>query len=245
MRRRPRILCVVVTTVRNALLLTALGACATATAPKTAAESEIAVTPEEKAARDFVEDLTRHRWIDAIQRFDREMTESMSPARLETMWNRAEGAAGPWVGIEQSRVETRDHVRTVVVVGRFTHRRRSLRITFDPQQRISQFWIRPVAEDLEASARGLIDALARGDMTAATKDFDPRMRTTVPPHRLEETWKSLLADVGDFVEIENLRVLEEPSVSVALATCKFTRGRLLIKVAYRQDEVAAFFLLPA
>jgi len=235
-RRRHGILC---------LALSALGACATAQAPKSAAESEIAATPEETAARAFVEELTRHQWIDATRRFNREMTESLSPARLETMWARAEGAAGPWVGIEQSRIETKDHVRTAILVGRFAQRRRTLRVRFDAEQRISDFWIRPVAEDLEASARGLIEALVRGDMTAASKDFDARMRSTVPPHKLEETWKSLLENIGDFVEIENLRVQEEHSVSVALATCKFARGRLLVKVAYRQDEVAAFFLLPA
>jgi len=230
---------------RNALIFAALGACAPATPPKSAAESESAATPEEKAAREFVEELTHHQWIEATQRFDREMAESTSPARLETMWTRAEAAAGPWVGVEQSRVETKDHVRTAVLVGRFTHRRRTLRVTFDAEQRISDFWIRPVAQDLEASARGLIEALVRGDMAAATKDFDAGMQTSVPPHRLEETWKSLLENVGDFVEIENLRVVEEHNVSVALATCKFARGRVLVKVAYRQDEVAKFLLLPA
>jgi hypothetical protein len=164
---------------------------------------------------------------------------------MEVAWSKTETDAGAFVGIDQSRLVTEDRVRAAVLIGRFALHRRALRVVFDEQRRIAGFWIRPVAEDLESNVRAIIEAMARGDMGAATKDFDARMRDAIPATKLEATWKQLLADVGEFVEIENVRTKEEPNVSVVLATCKFARGRFLVKVAYRRDQVAGFFLVPA
>jgi hypothetical protein len=204
-----------------------------------------ALTPQETSARSFIDDLARHDWAAATQRFNREMAEAESPARLETTWTRTETKAGAFEAVEKSRLEADPRTRTAVLTVRFAQHRRTLRVVFDGEQRIAGFWIRPVAEDLQRHARGVIEALVRGDMTAAAKDFDENLRERVPPAKLEESWNAILANIGEFVELENLRVTEERNVSVALATCKFARGKVLVKIAYRDDAVAAIYLLPA
>jgi hypothetical protein len=221
-------------------------ACAPSAPPNVGASAgEVAATPQERDARAFVEELRRHEWLAATQRFNREMAEAESPARVEAAWTRTEAEAGAWVGIERAQLEVKDRFRAAVLIGRFARHRRALRVVFDGEERVAGFWIRPVAEDLEATTRSLIDGLVRGDMAAATKDFDARMRESLPPPRLEETWKGLVANIGDFVAIENLRTKEEPRVSVVFATCNFARGKFLVKAAYRRDEVAGLWLLPA
>jgi len=221
-------------------------ACGGTPAPaKDVATTGTMTSAEETEARAFIDELTRHDWTAATKRFSREMAETESPRRLEVAWSRTEAVAGAFVGIDQSRLVSEDRSRAALLIGRFALHRRTFRVVFDEQRRIAGFFIRPVAEDLEANVRAIIEAMVRGDMASATKDFDGRMRDAVPPAKLETTWKELLANVGEFVEIENVRTKEEPNVSVVLATCKFARGRVLVKVAYRRDEVAGFFLVPA
>jgi len=99
---------------------------------------------------------------------------------------------------------------------------------------------------LQAKTEALLTALSRGDVAAATRNFDVSMRAALPDEKLASLWRAIVLEVGELTAVESFRVTWEAGISLVLATCQFARTKLLVKVAYNEgDEVAGLFFLPA
>ena len=54
------------------------------------------------------------------------------------------------------------------------------------------------ADSVQVLAKDFVSLLSKEDFTAAVKNFDATVSAALPPAKLEQTWKSLLTQVGSF-----------------------------------------------
>jgi hypothetical protein len=100
------------------------------------------------------------------------------------------------------------------------------------------------ADPVEASAREVVAALARGDFAGVTRHFDDTMTDALPEDRLEAFWRGIEAAVGSFVAVDRVRLTEWQGHRIALVRCRFQRGEKVVKIVYGADaRVAGFFLI--
>jgi dienelactone hydrolase len=87
-----------------------------------------------------------------------------------------------------------------------------------------------------ATATALVDALAKGDYTAAGKSFDSVMRKVMPADKLKETWQAVVKQVGPFQKRTGTRVEKVGKYDVVLVTCRFEKLALDVRVVFNADK---------
>lgn len=101
------------------------------------------------------------------------------------------------------------------------------------------------AENLETKTRELVFCLQRHDFTGASRDFDAGMRIAMPPPSFETMWSALEKTQGLVKDVEQVDIGQDQGYWITIATTRFTRGRLGVKVVYNQkSEVAGLFIVP-
>lgn len=95
-------------------------------------------------------------------------------------------------------------------------------------------------------ANDLVTALAAGDITAATSQFDSTMKAAMSPDMLAGVWDGVVQQFGPFIEQQNTREENVGGFNVAFVTCKFERGILTVQVTMNADGlVGGLFIRPA
>ena len=230
-----------------AALLIFTPACAASGPPTmtTPPPSQPPVSGPEADARAFVDELAGHRFGAAAARFDATMLAALPEEKLGAVWAEIERSVGAFASVEGARTSVDGAFRIVHVTARFGNGRRELRVVFDAGGRIAGFFQRPVMADLEASARKLVDALARGDSAAAASDFDATMSAALPAEKLGVVWGQILAQAGAFSGIDAVKVTQTGGHWTALATCRFAKAPLVAKVVFDgHGKVAGLFFVP-
>lgn len=94
-------------------------------------------------------------------------------------------------------------------------------------------------------AIGMVDSMAKGDFSSATKNFDSPMSAAMPAERLSQTWAQLTAQVGDFKSRIGTREASEGGYTSVYVTCRFERTDLNIKVVTTATgKVTGLWILP-
>lgn len=98
----------------------------------------------------------------------------------------------------------------------------------------------------EAKAQALVDALAKGDFKAASKDFDATMSSGLPPDKLEQAWTMILTQAGAYKGRGATWTVPQAGFEVVFVECHFERASVDAKVAYDfQKKVAGLYFVPA
>ena len=100
--------------------------------------------------------------------------------------------------------------------------------------------VAPKAPDNE-----FVKLLVEQQFSAATENFDETMKNTLPPEKLEETWKLTTSQIGPFKQQIGLRTEKQLGYDIVFITCEFEKGHLDIKVVYNdKKQVAGLFFVP-
>lgn len=104
----------------------------------------------------------------------------------------------------------------------------------------------PSESELTTRATGLLDAMVRGDFTAAARHFDPKMKEVLPPEKLQEVWKGLVSQAGAFQRQVGTRTQTQAPHRLVFVTTQFERVSLDMQVTFdAQGQVAGLFFVPA
>ncbi len=106
------------------------------------------------------------------------------------------------------------------------------------------------AQDAESPAVGaaekFVGQLIEEDFTTAASGFDSTMTAAMPAATLEETWRSILLQVGDVKKQGGARTETHGQYQVVFVRVEFEFAALDIRVAYDPDlKVAGLFFQPA
>jgi hypothetical protein len=82
-----------------------------------------------------------------------------------------------------------------------------------------------------STAKSMIGALDRGDMTAATKSFDPKLHEKLPDDKLKEGWASLGQKFGQRSGFGQTQSQQINDVTVVLLPMTYQRGKVGAQVA--------------
>jgi pimeloyl-ACP methyl ester carboxylesterase len=100
--------------------------------------------------------------------------------------------------------------------------------------------------DLIASARSLVDLLAKEDFQAAVAGFDDTMKSASRPDKLKELWNTITAQMGPFKRQTEVRKERQGPYYFVFVTLEFQKDSLDLKLVYNgAGQVAGMFLVPA
>ena len=98
---------------------------------------------------------------------------------------------------------------------------------------------------IEATARDVVTNLAAGKPVDAEAHFDATMKAALSPEKLDEVWRSIVAQYGAYQKVTEAQLSEEAGYRVVLLWTKFEHGMVTTKVVFNSTgEVAGLFFLP-
>jgi len=101
-------------------------------------------------------------------------------------------------------------------------------------------------EEFIADGRAFVDLLVNKKFATAVEQFDTTMKTALPEPKLQETWTSVLTQVGPFKQAGAARVETRGAFTVVIITCDFQKAALDVSVVFdQQKRVAGLFFAPA
>lgn len=101
-----------------------------------------------------------------------------------------------------------------------------------------------LAAACEARATSLLDAAQKGDYEGATRDFDAKMRTGLPPAKFGQAWESL-AQFGAFQARGQAHPMKGDGYIAITIPLIFDKANLYAQIACGSDgRVAGFYVKP-
>ncbi|NLW47846.1 MAG: DUF3887 domain-containing protein [Firmicutes bacterium] len=106
----------------------------------------------------------------------------------------------------------------------------------------------PFAEmnsDIDILAEEFVPFLAAEDFNNAYQKFDQTMKNALPLKKLEETWKSVIYQCGNFKRQASLRRETNRQFRIVIVLTEFEKAVLDIKVVFNADnEISGLFFAP-
>jgi dienelactone hydrolase len=100
-------------------------------------------------------------------------------------------------------------------------------------------------KEQKASAKALVEALAKEDYKAAGKEFDDAMKKALPADKMETTWKTVLGQVGAFKKVTGIRIESAAKFDFVYVVCQFEKIDLDVKVVFNADkQITGLFFQP-
>lgn len=101
-----------------------------------------------------------------------------------------------------------------------------------------------IAAACESRSSGLLDAAQKGDFATATKDFDAKMRSALPPAKFKKTWDSL-AQFGALQARGQAHPAKGEGYFIVMTPLIFEKANLVSQVTCGNDgRVAGFYVKP-
>lgn len=104
---------------------------------------------------------------------------------------------------------------------------------------------RTVQQKRIGDAREFVALLVKQDFTGAIARFDTVMKRALPEPKLQDTWRTLIGQVGQFKEVLGTRTMQQAGYDVVFVTSEFERSVLDVKVVYNTvGQIAGLFFVP-
>jgi hypothetical protein len=211
------------------LIPVALLALAAAASPSTGAEG---------VARQFFEQVSSGHFAAASAPFTDQMKTGMPPDRLERMWHDIQAKQGVFQKVARVASEPVADGTAELVTCRFASRAATFEVYVDASGHIAGFFLTPAP----IIARRFINALAKSNFTGAGADFTETMRAALPPAKLASLWKDILAQSGEFQQIERSSVQPAKDDWAALVTVSFAKASVVLRVVVDGEaKIEGFF----
>jgi dipeptidyl aminopeptidase/acylaminoacyl peptidase len=99
-----------------------------------------------------------------------------------------------------------------------------------------------VPPEAETAARQAVSDLISGNYAAVTARFDETMTKSLSVDKLQEAWKSSVAQAGDFAEISSAESFSQDGYYVCLVTTRHAIKGIVSRIVYDKDmKIAGLF----
>jgi dienelactone hydrolase len=104
---------------------------------------------------------------------------------------------------------------------------------------------KPQDKNIASAAGQFVDQMAKGEFSAAVRDFDATMKSLVSPDRLKQIWEPLVAQVGPLKSQLSARTERVGAYDCVFVTCQFEKTKLDVKVVFnRSKQISGLFFVP-
>ncbi len=174
--------------------------------------------------------------------------DATSNEQVRITWARTVGILGPFSAIGAQSTRVAGPYTLTITKLLFAKGHADLRITFDSGNAITGLFIVPVgdhsADDLEASARLVVDELSKGQFQAVTNRFDDYLKPSLDTRILTNGWNNLIAANGAFVK--QLAAQKLPESDAVDVRCKFSINVMVVRIEFSPSlTLVALNFLPA
>ncbi|MCL2825013.1 MAG: alpha/beta fold hydrolase [Polyangiaceae bacterium] len=202
-------------------------------------------SPEELAARNLLQKLSKGDWQQAAAMFSESPTNPTTPDSVKELWELFENIAGKFKHISSATVEKLSPGAVVHLTCTFENTEKIIRVLLNENNEVEVLYYAPSAPLLERRTRSLIEKAFDNDYTGASEFFDSDMREALTHTKFLAIWVSLRLEAGAFETIEKVELKQHEEFWISLATTKFAKKRIIIKVVYNsRDQVSGLFFLP-
>ncbi len=111
-----------------------------------------------------------------------------------------------------------------------------------------ELFAHPSAQEdpLKTAATDFLALLVKGDYAASVQTFDATMKKVFPAEKVEETWKTVIAQVGMYKKQTGIRIEKIQAYDAVIVTCEFERTALDIRIVFDSaKQIAGLFFTPA
>jgi dienelactone hydrolase len=103
----------------------------------------------------------------------------------------------------------------------------------------------PAAVTNDARAREFVDLLVKNRFSEAEARFNDRMKAALPAEKLQQTWQSLVGQVGSLEAVAGTRAEHKDAHETIFVTCQFEKVALDAKVVFDRDHlITGLFFVP-
>jgi hypothetical protein len=97
--------------------------------------------------------------------------------------------------------------------------------------------------NVPAVVSNFIDNMAKGDFTAATKDFDKTMKEKATPEFLKQIWEDFESKYGKFEKITGDSTKQISYYTAHFVKCSFKKGDLTLRVVLnKSNQISGYFI---
>lgn len=90
-------------------------------------------------------------------------------------------------------------------------------------------------DELKAIAQTLVIQLLKEDYSAAVSQFDPQMRNALTESQLRESWRSVIREAGNLLQINVTRTAEVEGFRLVFIRCQFENTAIDVQVAFNSQ----------
>ncbi len=204
----------------------------------TAAAAPSPSTGAETVARQFIEQVSAGHFAAGSAPFSDQMKTGMPPDRLERLGHDIQARQGAFQKVERVAAEPIADGTAELMTCRFAKGAVTFEVYVDSGNHIAGFFLTPAP----LVARRLINALAWSKFEGAVADFTETMRAALPPAKLASLWKEILAQYGDFQQIDRSSVQPLKDDWAALVTVSFAKASVVLRVVVDGEaKIEGFF----
>jgi len=104
----------------------------------------------------------------------------------------------------------------------------------------------PKADGLTALAKEFVELLVEEEFSSAVSNFDSVMEKVMPSEKLQEVWKSLIAQTGPFRRQVGFRTEQVRQFDIVFVTCQFDKLALDVKVVFNgEGQITGLWFVPS
>ena len=99
--------------------------------------------------------------------------------------------------------------------------------------------------ELKAQAEEFVELLVQEDFSRAAESLDSVMKGVIPPDKLREAWKALVAESGGYQRRIASRTEKLQQYDIVFVTCEFEKRVRDIKVVFNNaGEITGLWFVP-
>ena len=100
-------------------------------------------------------------------------------------------------------------------------------------------------EQLVERGKSVINLMNEGKFAEVVAQFDDRMKQALTVERLEQTWKTIIGQAGEFKGISETSTMKVQNMDVVMMTCNFEKISLQGALAFDPEKkIAGFQMVP-
>lgn len=207
-------------------------------------------SPIESTARELLLNFVTGRFDVATRDFNDELRPLVTPAVLAQVKEQLDRDAGAFQEVTEVHRRTEEGFRVIELVAKFATSLVSVRVVFDPLDRVGAVYFNPISSPppdpvLEGIARELLASVMAGNFDRATNHFDVTMRAQFTPESFSALRKNIADLYGTFESVTEVHQRTEKAFKVIDVIAAYDKMPLAFRVAFdSRGRVVALHISP-
>jgi hypothetical protein len=197
--------------------------------------------------KDAMDEIAHDKLASFCKRFSPDLQDSLTQDQMKVVLEELVAVTGAFQKQISQSTRTVQGAPIYVSKSQFEHFKVELRLAFNDNNQITRVSIGPVSDlssdDMEASARAMTDLLRQKRFDLVGSKFNDRMKSAMPPDKLDASWSHVIMHLGQFKSIKLAR--KDPEFDMVDIRCEFEHGEATVRIAFDPSgKVSGLWMLP-